>query len=152
MGNVDPMGWWWKYNRQEGKTVSKRTLPETQGMCHSSLHTRRISGTSLLPAGKRYLRGSQSWWLPNQCQRGALCMLFIYATIKLVSRTIEQTLQWLKEESGCHAMITHVGLEVLLYWSLLKYLLFPKCHYLQFLYVGLLNSDCIEKLSALAHD
>lgn len=37
-------------------------------------------------------------------------MLFIYATIKLVNRTIEQALQWLKEESGCHAMITHVGL------------------------------------------
>lgn len=34
-------------------------------------------------------------------------MLFIYATIKLVNRTIEQTFQWLKEESGCHA---HVGL------------------------------------------
>ena len=37
-------------------------------------------------------------------------MLFIYATVKLVNRTIEQTLQWLKEESGYHAMTTHVGL------------------------------------------
>lgn len=38
-------------------------------------------------------------------------MLFSYATIKLVNRTIEQTFQCLKEESGYHAVTTHMGLE-----------------------------------------
>ena len=37
-------------------------------------------------------------------------MLLFYATIKLVNRTIEQTFQWLKEESGYRAMTTHMGL------------------------------------------